>query len=339
MVSPRFQGPAEKLGNVSTLPGIEIPDAIRDGEASLARLVASIPLGSTALIDTEFRLPGIGDKPIRASFIESSELALGRDEGRHEPRFGQMILNGAGLHERPILVAIKPFNASTDNHPDILLRREWGTSNYLNSLSDRQLTYIPLGIWRTKEGVNNLITLYEHDVKSYDNVFWADRDLSPEALREQTVEHALSDCIRGLGYLHGLGLAHTDAEAKNLAANFSGVRFIDLEGVRHLPQKDNAVTESKTTINLIRNDIETLFDSTIQVDENRSAIAPVLAKSSIDYNLAKIYLSGIRQASVDGGIKMPDLPTTSPEYFKNTIDHTLKIASSPSPRSNQAPVH
>lgn len=317
------------MGNVSTLSSAEIPDDIQLGERGIARLMTVVPVGSLALLDTEFDFPDMPGKPPRASFIDSPELGLGRDEGRHQPRFGQMIINGAGLHERPILVTVKPFNGSTDKQPDELMQREWAASNYLNSLSDRQLAYLPLGAWRTAKGVNHLISLYEHDVKSYDNVFWADKELSPEALRAQTIEHALNDCIRGLGYLHGLGLVHTDAEVKNLAANLSGIRFIDLEGIKQLPREGTTVEDSGETVRLIRNDLETLFDSTIQVDENRKAVANVLAKPKMDERLAKTYRAGLRQAKAEADVKMPPLSVSTVKYFKNTIDHTLKIANSP----------
>ena len=317
------------MGNISLLPGAEIPDQIEHGERGIARLMNSVPLGSLALLDTEFNLPDVpaSAKPHRATFIDSNELGLGRDEARHQPRFGQMVLNGFGLHERPILVAAKPFHGSEDEDPNTYLRREWAAGNYLNSLSDRQLAYLPLGVWRTAEGVNHLISLYEHDVKSYDNTFWADKNTSPEALRAANVEHALVDCLRGLGYLHGVGLVHTDAEAKNLAANFGGVRFIDLEGIKQLPRKGATVEDSPKTINLIRHDIETFFDSTIQVDENHSSIAPVLAKSKMVEKLAKVYRSGLHQGKNEAGIKIPNLETSSDGYFKSTIGHTLAIAS------------
>ena len=328
MTSIRFNGTAEQMGNVTPLSSAEIPDEFDASERGIARLMASVPLGSVALLDSEFRLPDVPTtaKSHRASFIDNAELGLGRDEARHQPRFGQMILNGVGLHERPILIAAKPFHGEEDEHPDTYLQREWTASNYLNSLSDRELAFIPLGVWRTAEGINHLLSLYEHDVKSYDNVFWADKSITPEALRSTNIEHALTDCLRGLGYLHGVGLVHTDAEAKNMAADFSGVRFIDLEGIKQLPRKGSQVENSETTINLVRHDIETFFDSTIQVEENRADIAPVLAKSTTVRRLAQVYRAGLRQGKKEAGIKMPALDTTTDEYFKSTINHTLAVA-------------
>ncbi len=328
MANIRINGPSEQMGEIVTLPSVEIPDAIDQGERAIGRLMATIPLGSVALLDSEFRLPDVpaSSKPHRATFIDSADLGLGRDEARHQPRFGQMLLNGYGLHERPILVGAKPFQGSEDEHPDTFLQREWAASNYLNSLGDAQLAYLPLGVWRTAEGVNHLLSLYDHGVKSYDNVFWADRNVTPEALRAPVIEHALMDCLRGLGYLHGAGLVHTDAEAKNLAADLSGIRFIDLEGIKQLPRNGATIEASDATTSLIRHDIETFFDSTTQVDENNGDIAPVLAKHKMPERLAKAYRGGLRQGKKESGLKSSTLETSTDEYFKSTIDHTLKVA-------------
>lgn len=149
----------------------------------------------------------------------------------------------------------------------------------------------------------------------------------PEALRHENIEHAFIDCLRGLGYLHGVGLVHTDAEVKNMAADFGGYRFIDLEGTKQLHRKGSVIEESNDTVALIRRDIETFFDSSIQVDENRQAISSVLAKSTIVKRLAQVYRAGMRQGSSEAGLKAPSLSTNTDEYFKNTIEHTLTIAS------------
>lgn len=44
-------------------------------------------------------------------------------------------------------------------------------NNFMNEVTDRQLAFLPLGVWKNVEGINHLITLYEHDVTTYDNVF------------------------------------------------------------------------------------------------------------------------------------------------------------------------
>lgn len=304
--------------------GIEM--GLPGGESDLHRIIDRLQIGSVALTAAEFQLPDAQDTRIRASFIDNDELGLGRDEGQHQARFGQMILNGNGYYERPLLAAMKPFEHALKVHPNEALANEWLASNYLNSQSDRQLAYLPLGVWQNAQGINHLISLYEHDVISYDSIFWADREGQPEALRPATIEHALTDCIRGLGYLHGVGLAHTDAEAKNLAADLGGIRFIDLEDSVLLPRKGNKIEASDKTLRLVRNDIEMFFDSTVQVDENRQPIGEVLGKRNMDQKLAQIYRAGLKAGRADTGIDMPDLPTRHNEYFKTTIEHTLAVA-------------
>jgi hypothetical protein len=321
------------MGTVTPLPGGEIRDDFLEAETSITGLLLRVPIGSVALLDTEFSFPRGEQKPAKATFIDSSDLSLGRDEGRHQPRFGQMLLNGRGLHERPVLVTAKPFDDGLDTQSGGLAH-EWSANNYLNGVGDRQLAYLPLGVWRNAEGVDHLLTLYEHDVISYDNVFWADRNVNPEALRAQVVEHAFTDCVRGLGYLHGAGLIHRDAEAKNLAANFNGVRFIDLEDARMLPRKGSKIEDSELTVRLIRNDIETFFDSTVQVDENRPVIASALSRSRMADKLAQTYRAGIKQARKESGVSMPSIPTTTSAYFRDTINHTLTVAAQTSASSD-----
>jgi hypothetical protein len=319
MVSPRLPGPAERMGLIA--PELTLPqgswDTFESNRHQVVESIGAIPVGRVALSAGEFSLPD--PLTTAASFVGQEGLSLGRNEGRHQPRFGQMLLNGPGVHERPILVAVKPFTFEEDTNPDALIATEIAASSYLNSLNDRQLAYLPLGVWKNADGINHLLTLYEHDVTSYDNTFWVDREVNPEALRATNVTEALIQCGRSLGYLHGAGLIHRDAEAKNLASNLKGIRFIDLEGARMLPRGSADEADALTAA-----DIEGFLQSTLQVDENREAIEPVLSMARTAKLLAQQYNAGRREAAQDSGVHVAFNERKNERYFRSVISDMLE---------------
>lgn len=328
MTSPRFSGRAEPMGKIFSVESI--PEGIRQGESAVHRLLIATDLGQVALLKNEFRIPPASERYAqvpRATFIEDSQLELGRGESQHQVRFGQMMVNAAGLHERPTLIAAKSFASRfPEENPNNSFAREWTLNTYLNTLSDRQLAYIPLGVWRTARGVAHLLSVYEHDVISYDNTFWVDRDVNPEALRRPNVADAYVECLRGLGYLHGAGIVHTDAEAKNLATDNKGTRFIDLEDASLLPLDGNHIADTDEVELLVRGDIETFLDSCMQVDANRPEIIRVLSSHDFDKRIAQSYRSGFRKGARDAGLRPHFLRTSTNEYFSNAVHHCLTVA-------------
>lgn len=315
--SPRLNGPSETMGTVTQLPEFKTEHG-NNFEEKLLKVLNAAELGSLTLSQTEVRIPTRG--VVRGSFVDREDFARGREDGVHGTRFGQMILNGAGLHESPALVAIKPFGDDIEAKPSDLLAREWSMNNLLNTLSDDQLAYLPIGIWKNVYGINHLIALYEHDVISLDNVFWADRDINPEALRKEVIEDAFKTGLVSLGYLHGAGISHGDAEAKNLARDRRSVRFIDLETAAFLPASKEAATLRT------RQDIETFIDSTLQVDENREFVEKILDKKSSSREFARMYRMGIQAAELDTGRKRAKLLTSTDAYFSSTIGHATMVA-------------
>lgn len=171
---------------------------------------------------------------VHGVFTQKDEFGIGRDESQHEVKFGQLIVRSDQRANMPALVAVKPFEGTEPS----TLYRELAATNYLNSIGESQNSYLPVGVWRNAEDTLNMITLYEHGVISQDSVFWADRNLHPEALRQERLRTSFKDCIWGIGYLHGAGVVHGDAEAKNLAHDGRQVRFIDLESAQLLPRSD-----------------------------------------------------------------------------------------------------
>lgn len=317
MTSPRLNGLAEKMGTATRLPEFS-QDYGDQFEKELLLFLDKVDLGKVALSALEVRLPRQANA--RVTLVAQDDFMHGREDGVHGGRAGQMILNGSGLHESPTLIHLKPFADDIDQKPADLLAREMSMDNYLNSLTDEQLAFIPLGVWKNAQGINHLLTLYEHDVISYDNVFWADKDVNPEALRQEAVEDAYKMSLLGLGYLHGLGISHGDAEAKNLARDRKSIRFIDLETATIIP------TEKQKAVLKTRQDIETFIDSTLQIDENRQYIEKFLDRKNTAKEFAKLYRAGIRAASQDSGLRPPRLITSTDEYFMKTIQHARTVA-------------
>jgi hypothetical protein len=78
-------------------------------------------------------------------------------------------------------------------------------------------------------------------------LFW-DSEKVPS---QEHVKKALSRCAFALGSLHYYGLIHLDAQAKNLAADNVGVRFIDLESAAAFPVTDGVVDPEGTRAGII----------------------------------------------------------------------------------------
>jgi len=310
-MSIRIHGPSESMGGadiVDNMSSWSLENKPRRADADFMR---NVPMDTTLLDRGKY--PLIHPEKLHATFIEEEELGLGRAESQHQVRFGQMILNSAYDHEMPDLVAVKPFEIARDLH------REWAANNYINSIGRYQRAFLPLGIWRRNNGDYNLITLYEHGVKSYDEVFWADRIGSPEALRAQVVEKAALTCVQGLGYLHGLGVVHGDAQAKNLAKDSRRVRFVDLESASLLPRVGSAVLEDAETDRLTSRDIDSFFGSTMLVSDNQDRIADVFNDYSMPVQLVRSYQDGLRRGSRESRLRLPAMIAESESFFSSLI--------------------
>lgn len=313
----RMNGTSERFGKTEQSPEFrlwEIRGETDVDNKTKKHLVRSLGRHSVALDAGKYcRLP---KKGLTSTFIEQPDFGYGREDSRHGVRFGQLILNGPGVHEIPDLVAIKPFEERGG------LYNEWASNAYVNGLFDEQRAYLPLGILKDEHGVPAMISLYEHGIKTADNVFWADRELSPEALRADVIKRTATTCMYGLGLMHGARLVHGDAQAKNLGSDARHVRFIDLEDSLLIPADgvDSAVYTDK-----IIKDIATFIGSTGQVDENREQITEALYKPTVIDTLIKSYRQGIDKArSRQPGIHVPDYATTHEDAIRALIDRQYK---------------
>lgn len=249
------------------------------------------------------------------SFIEREDFGYGREESKHLARFGQMILNGGGVHEAPDFVALKTYDNPQDLH------NEWAASMYANGLFDEQRAFLPLGVFKDKNtGDIGMVSLYEHGVKTADSIFWADKELEPEALRPETIEHMAIMCMRGLGLMHGSRIIHHDAQVKNLGTDNRHVRFIDLEDAELIPED---ATDANEYAKKIMRDISTFIGSTMQSEENSDRIASVLSRPEVMDAMMQAYRDGLEKArQQQEGIHIPDYAAKHEDQIRSTMERT-----------------
>lgn len=261
MSSIRLSGSSEKLGPVSASDEYvtwEVPDV--DSAKRMRKLLKHMSEGSVVLDRGKFGGIPFGENS-RADFIEKDEFAASREESRHQVRFGQMVLNTAFLREHPQFVAIKPYDDGKQGRQS--LYREWAAHEYLNSLFDRQVGWINLGVSRSSSGKESIISEYDHDTVTLDRGFWADRELDISALRPGILQHDAITGANGLGGLHGSRMTHGDAQVKNLGRDFAGWRAIDLEDadILDVEQVDDPIAIERT-----RRDLSAFIESIFRVD-------------------------------------------------------------------------
>ncbi len=266
------------------------------------------------------------NKPATGVYTEHEAFRHGRDESQHQVSFGQLIVHDHSRANRPELVAVKPFD---EPMPDDIYQ-ELAALNHLNSIGDVQNTYLPLGVWRNAQGILQTITLYEHGVVSTDQTFWADKSLQPEELRPERIRTSFQDCLWGIGYLHGAGISHGDAQVKNLAHDSKGVRFIDPESMRLLPRNGNGqLQESYASEHAKKRDIETLLATSFQVEENRPDIINAIHGTKGAKDLALSYRKGMRKGAKDSDLRLAKIDASeSNAYFEHTLGDMLSKMSS-----------
>lgn len=315
MSSIRINGKPEKLGPVSSSSEFidwEVPD--QDSESRMRRIMSGMGRSSVILDSMKYGGLQFGDSA-HASFVENDEFLGGRDDSKHQVRFGQLILNGRDFREQPEFVALKPYDDRRD------LYREWAAHEYLNSLFDRQVGYINLGVVNSAQNTRAIISQYDHDVISFDSSFWAGDDMPAAALRPEVLRRHASLAMESLGMFHGVRMTHGDAQAKNLAADRYGPRAIDLETAQIL---DEETIDDPSTYDQTRKDISSFIYSVGQVEENREAVIRALSPDTVAAKLVRSYQGGVRKgrAALDGAY-VPDFGRYNEDFIRSELDKVI----------------
>jgi hypothetical protein len=313
IMSVRLNGPSEKFGDTS-LSNTFSTFEIGEPTSPKKQIIRKMGRGSLVLdAGKYFMLPEHG---LHATFIEREDFGVGREDSRHVVRFGQLILNGPGVHESPDFVAVKPFDDKRE------LYNEWAANTYVNSVFDDQRAFMPLGVVRDKHGDTSMLSLYEHGVKTADTIFWADKESQPEALREKVIERAAMVSMYSLGLLHGARLIHGDAQAKNLGWDNRHARFVDLESSLLVPK--DAVDQPEFTNKFLK-DVTMFIQSTMQVEENEDQIASALRKPEVVSDMLESYSAGVVKARLrQDASPIPNYAILHEEAIRHTIDKTFK---------------
>lgn len=225
-VQPATQTP---IGSVHFMPQqvLKLPNT---GKGFIRRetqqSIAAIPEGDFLLIPGQFST--VATSGATAHFNINPEKAQTREESRNKVQFGQLIVHDPDNRERVEYVAMKPLD--TPNRA----AREFGAISTINALASKgrlSPALQPLGFYRSPDdGRFSLLTKYEHGILTLDNLFW-DPDYEPT---ERQIRAGLGHCALSLAELHSNGIAHADAQVKNIAADNQGVRYVDLEGAQEL---------------------------------------------------------------------------------------------------------
>lgn len=312
----RISGPSERLGNVYTSDEFltwEVPDS--ESSSRMRRLLSEMGRLTVALDETKYSGLTFGERAA-ASFIESEDFRGGREESAHQVRFGQMILSGNDFREHPEFVAIKSFDDRA------VLYTEWAAHEYINSLFDRQVGYLNLGVHNDATGIESIISQYDHDVTSFDSSFWADENQPTSALRPEVLQRHAALGLQGLGMFHGARIIHGDAAVKNLAADRLGPRAIDLETAEILDADtvDDAEAYVKT-----RRDIDMFISSMVLVDENKQRVIDALKADEVADRLTEAYEMGVREgrATLDGEY-VPDFARQNTPTILDSLSDILR---------------
>lgn len=313
MSSPRYSGPTESLGTAQMSE--EFPrwseEWLRDGAPS--PLLEN--LGESALVLDRLQFGLIPDQGARGTFVGQEEFRYGREESKHQVDFGQLLLNGPGVHEHPEHVAVKPFEDIDD------LKREWTISQYLNGTFEDQFAILPLGLQKMPDGSWRMLSAFETGIKTFDNTLWANSDLEPEALRPENVRRAVGLGMRGLGMMHGSRVIHGDAEAKNLAADREKIRFVDLEGAEILAPD---ILDDPLSIKRTREDLDAFISSVVMVEQNLELIVPALSEKGVRGKLVKQYDEGVKEGRrFQGGTYIPNLERLNDDFIRDAISDVL----------------
>lgn len=290
--------------------------------ARLTRLVGNLPTSSYLLQVSDFaateyrtRRPKTSTRQksgdtLEMLFEDNPSLGEGRRASLNGVMFGRLTTNSRISHPETTLVAIKPYIMSQD--PDKAVD-EFAYNNYLNSINNKASAYIPLGFGRLENGAYTLITKYDSEVNTFDNVFWATGEKASK-IDEPRVIDAVEICMNSLGYLLGAGVAHGDARVKNLAYGRypAMLRFVDLEESTLLGQAAwREIVANDDNKQAINNDIDTFFGTCIGWGDVNKLVVNAFSKSDILTVCRESYVAGVKSSSRDTGISVPSklLPT------------------------------
>lgn len=236
------------IGTISFKPAREITTTIRrqiqGDEPKILWLTDQVPEGGYEKIEG-------------AEFEHVKAWSKGRQDSMQGVFFGRLALG----QEIETPVAVKPYFSAPNAgaHESAMLL-------YLHSKGLR--TYQLLGMsWSSEQGYA-MITSFEEESKSLDNVNWS-KSLSEPLGRHLTNLEAIEQVGESLGLMHGNGIIHNDAQIKNFAVNGNEVVLMDLTSARLMFDENGNFNESDLLAGMYRDKlrlVESLRDKSFLRD-------------------------------------------------------------------------
>lgn len=265
---------------------------------ALTSLISAMQPGEVVLAEEQFY--GILDREsLTASFVENEDFSKGRTCSAHGVKFGQLVLASTFDQELPTHIAIKPFPSRglmLQESPIKALVHEWAATEYVAGLSNYERIYVPLGIWKDGDGTPQMITLFDEQSQTLDNVFWARGKVAANTGHEKIIS-ALSLSLYALGILQGAGLTHGDPQIKNFARDSKHIRFVDLTELEPLQEDTGTIVDSYANRQAVRNDLKWLTLSTLDQRQRPNdmfeKVAEVITNEAIIRESTKFYNRGV----------------------------------------------
>ncbi|HMS50531.1 MAG TPA: hypothetical protein PKA02_03820 [Candidatus Saccharibacteria bacterium] len=289
-----FAGESQELGQASFVAAPTSFDFARDDDMRLTNPDLAVRvkrMGEKSLLLITDQFAAVDEAGLVGSFVDVVEFGYGREENTHGVYFGQLILASDGDYERPELVAIKPYDQDRRGAVHELLMNYHLNSKDAENPHNR--AFQPLGFFRDADGEYAFITRYEHAVTSYDSILWANPEQEPGALTPERILKAVRGSAYGIGHIHGLRVAHGDAQAKNLGNDSRQPRFLDLEQARIFATREDGSIDEALARTAVDKDIKTFLESCFREPPNAEPIAEVIMDSP--KSIGRLYQEGVKR--------------------------------------------
>ena len=259
---------------------------------------------------------GLDNRLLRSTnFIKRPEWMAGRDDSSQSIFFGDLTLtvdkgvNGANYN---FPVAVKPYFATKmETDPWESALHEYIGCLLLNATATVR-TFAPVGIWVDEESKPFLLTHFEEDVISLDNISLLETDESGGIDETVPTIYPLQHTADILAMLHAQGFKHGDAQIKNFASDMFQGLVCDLVRLRRIVAPGELALDANSIRRQIAYDLKMLIGSVIE----QAYLPPESTldmRQTLETNLVQPYLekvleqtdSPIYDLCCDGSIDLP----------------------------------
>lgn len=232
-----------------------------------------------------------------------NELGKTRERNTQGLIFGQLILKSKSDKEKNTLVAVKPFENLA------LALNELAATDFVNKSSGPD-SFKPLGFYRFDDGAYGLITEYEPEVVSLDNIFW-DEENRPTI---EQIQKAIKIAALSLSAIHGEGLSHGDFQPKNAVSDNNGPRLADLATAQGFPIGPDGKFKIDTIRGRVWTDVDKFYNNLntgVEDPEKHGDYREIIIEE-----FAPLYFEGVASSNS----KLPEEASLSMATFHSFVD-------------------